>query len=76
MLRKADIKIVTYAGAGLVAQRLSSHVPLWFAFGLAGLNPGWGPTHHLSSRAVAGIPHIKWKKMGTDVSSGPVFLKK
>ena len=30
----------------------------------------------LSSRAVAGIPHIKYRKMGTDVSSGPVFLSK
>ena len=26
------------------------------------------------SHAVAGIPHIKYRKMGTDVSSGPVFL--
>ena len=23
-----------------------------------------------------GVPHIKWRKMGTDVSSGPVFLSK
>ena len=30
---------------------------------------------HLASHAVVGIPHIKWRKMGTDVSSGPVFLK-
>ena len=30
----------------------------------------------LSSHAVAGVPHIKWKKMDTDVSSGPVFLSK
>ena len=27
-------------------------------------------THHLSSHAVAGVPHIKWRKTGTDVSSG------
>ena len=26
------------------------------------------------SHAVVGIPHIKQRKMGTDVSSGPVFL--
>ena len=26
--------------------------------------------------AVAGVPHIKQKKMGTDVSSGPIFLSK
>ena len=30
----------------------------------------------LSKHAVVGVPHIKWRKMGTDVSSGPVFLKK
>ena len=28
------------------------------------------------SHAVVGIPHIKWRKMGMDVSSGPVFLSK
>ena len=26
--------------------------------------------------AVAGIPHIKWRNMGTDISSGPIFLSK
>ena len=26
--------------------------------------------------AVVGVPHIKWRKMGRDVSSGPVFLSK
>ena len=26
------------------------------------------------SHAVVGDPCIKWRKMGTDVSSGPVFL--
>ena len=39
-------------------------------------DPGHGPTHHLSSHAVAGGPHMKWRKMGMDVSSGPVFLSK
>ena len=28
------------------------------------------------SHAVAGVPHIKQRKMGTDVSSGPGFLSK
>ena len=32
--------------------------------------------HHLASHAVVGIPHIKLRKMGMDVSSGPVFLSK
>ena len=32
--------------------------------------------HHLASHAVAGVPHIKQRKMDTDVSSGPVFLSK
>ena len=40
----------------------------------------WDPRHSLaqclSSHAVAGIPHITLRKMGTDVSSGPVFLSK
>ena len=33
-------------------------------------------TYHLSSHSVACNPHIKKRKMDTDVSSGPVFLKK
>ena len=32
--------------------------------------------HHLASHAMVGIPHIKQRKMGMDVSSGPVFLSK
>lgn len=31
------------------------------------VDPGYRPTQHLSSHAVAGIPHIKYSKMGTDV---------
>ena len=41
-----------------------------------GLDPRGGPTHRLSNHAVAGVPHIKERKMGTDVSSGPLFLGK
>ena len=43
----------------------------WFR----GLDPGCGPTHHLSSHAEA-VSHIKQRTMGTAVSSGPVFLSK
>ena len=32
--------------------------------------------HHWSNHAVVGIPRIKQRKMGMDVSSGPVFLSK
>ena len=32
--------------------------------------------HHLAGHAVAGVPRTKQRKMGTDVSSGPGFLKK
>ena len=39
-------------------------------------HPWWGPTHRLSSHAVAGVPRVKQRKMGTDVSSGLIFLKK
>ena len=28
------------------------------------------------SHAVEGVPHIKWRRMGTHVSSGPAFLSK
>ena len=41
-----------------------------------GSDPRCEPTHCLSSHAVAGIPHIKQRKMTRDVSSGPVFLSK
>ena len=61
--------------AGLVAQQLSSNVLLW--------RPGvcrfgsWVRTWHRSlSHAVVGIPHIKYRKMGMDVSSGPASLSK
>ena len=62
-------------GTGQVAQRLSSHVLLrrpgvhWF-------RPQMRTWHYMASHAVAGIPRIKERKMGTDVSSGPVFLSK
>ena len=56
----------------------------------AGSNPRCSPRHYLSSHSVAGVPHIKWRKMSAaqgqsssakrglaaDVSSGLVFLKK
>ena len=32
--------------------------------------------HRLVHHAVVGVPHIKQRKMGTDVSSGPVFFGK
>ena len=60
---------------GPVVQQLSLHVPLqrpgvcWFRSQVQ----TW---YRLASHAVAGIPRIKWRKMGMDVSSGPVFLSK
>ena len=64
-----------HSGAGLVVQALSEHVSLqWPRVHQFGSRVGTG--HHLPSHAVVGIPHIKWRKMGTDVSSGPVFLSK
>ena len=62
-------------GASPVEQRLRAHVLLrwprvhWFRFQVR----TW---HHLASHAVVGIPHIKQRKMSTDVGSGPVFLSK
>ena len=44
-------------GAGPVAQQLS--VLCFGGLGFPGVDPGRGPTHHSSSHAVAGVPHIK-----------------
>ena len=52
-----------FAHSALVAQGLQ----VW----ITGANMTL-PVNH----AVVGVPHIKWKKMGTDVSSGPIFLSK
>ena len=62
--------------AGPVAKQLSAHVPLWRPRG----SPVWIPGVDMAllgkSHAVVGVPHIKWRKMSTDVSSGPVFLSR
>ena len=62
-------------GAGLVAQWLSRHAPL--------RQPGlhkfrsWAQTCALFIKPCCGIvPHTKQRTMGTDVSSGPIFLSK
>ena len=69
------MEIKDYSGAGLVAQWLSAHVQLqWPRVHCFGFRV-W-TWHHLASHAVVGVPHIKWKKMDTDVSSGLIFLKK
>ena len=44
--------------------------------GFAGSIPGADMAPLGNSHAVVGFPHIKQKKMGMDVSSGPVFLSK
>src|SRR3712207_5146754 len=45
-------------GAGLVVYQLSSQA--WLRHpGVHRFRPGHGPTQHLSSHAVVGIPHIK-----------------
>ena len=73
MLRVDTIK--KCFGACLVAQQLSTHVlPLQPGVGWFGSRvQTW---RGLASHAVVGIPHIKHRKMGMDVSSGPVFLSK
>ena len=62
-------------GAGQVAQLLSSHVPLWRP-GVHRFRSRVWTWHCLASHALAGVPHIKQRKMDMDVSSGPVFLSK
>ena len=61
--------------AGPVAQWLSLHVPLRQPRVCPFGSQVW-TWHHLANHAVVGVPHIKWRKVGTDVSSGPVFLSK
>ena len=77
------------SGAGLVAQWLGLHILFrwpevrWFGSPVQ----TW---HRLAKHAVVGIPHVKWRKMGTDagqsssakrggstadVSSRLIFLK-
>ena len=70
-----DFVISGISGADPGAQQSNSHI-LLPGPGFAGTGPGCGPMYRLSGHAVAGVPHIKWRKMGTDVSSGPVFLSK
>ena len=62
-------------GAGLVAQWLSLHLPLWRPR-VCQFGSPVKPMHCLASHAVAGIPQIKQRKVGMDVSSGPVFLSR
>ena len=67
---KNDILKGTAGGAAV-------RLPLHFSGpGLASGDLRCGPMHSSSGHAVAGISHIKQRKMGTDVSSGPVFLSK
>ena len=61
--------------AGPVAQQLTVCILLW--------RPGvrwfrsWVWTRlQLAGHTVVGIPHMGWRKMGMDVSSGPVCLNK
>ena len=76
--------------AGPVAQWLSVNILLWRR-GVRQFRSQVRTWHCLASHAVAGIPHIKWRKMGTmlaqgqsssakrgglaDVSSGLIFLR-
>ena len=62
-------------GAGPVAQQLSAHVSIRRP-GVLRFGSRVRMWHYLASHAVADVLHIKWRKMGTDVSSGPVFLSK
>ena len=55
---------------------MSSHVPLLSGRGSPVRIPGADVAPLGKRHAVVGIPHMKWRKMGMDVSSGPVFLSK
>ena len=66
-----DLKILNRGQP--VAQQLSSHVPLRH-HGVHRFGSQVQTWDLLASHAVAGVPHVKWRKMGMDVSSGPVLL--
>ena len=54
---------------GVVVKCMCSVVVAW------GSDSGSALPHHLSGHVVM-ESHTKWRKMGTDVSPGPVFLSK
>src|SRR3712207_9584568 len=54
--------VVKCACSALAARGLPVRIPV-------------GTWHCLAHHAVAGVPHTKQRKMGTDVSSGPAFLR-
>ena len=64
------------SGAGLVAQWLSAHILLLSGPGFTGSDPGWGHGAACQKPCCGRHPRIKWRKMGMNVSSGPVFLSK
>ena len=67
--------MLAMGGAGLVVQGLSSYILLQRP-GIRRPRSQVQTYVPLGKQAVAGIPHKKERKMGTDVSSGPVFLSK
>ena len=75
LLKYYNIGLKKIEGADPVAQRLSSNAPLWL-LGFAGSDSWCRPMHCSSSHAVAGVLHIKQRKMGIDVNLGPIFLSK
>ena len=72
---KSCIKTSESWGFRLVAQQLSLHIPFWQPW-VCWFQSRVRTWHCLASHPVADVPHIKQRKMGTDVSSGPVFLSK
>ena len=66
---------IAIVGTSPVAQQLSAHVPPRWQ-GVRRFRSWVQTWHRLANLAVVGIPHIKWRKMGRYVSSGPVFLSK
>ena len=69
------LEIYIFPGASLVAQRLSSHVPLLGGPGFAGPDPGVDMAL-LGMSCCGRCPTYKIEEDGHDVSSGPGFLSK
>ena len=62
-------------GAGPVAWWLSWHTPLWRP-GVCRFRSQAQTYTPLIKPCCAGVPHTKQRKIGADVSSGPIFLTK
>ena len=63
-------------GTSPVVQQLGLYVPLLGGRGFSSSDLGCNMALLGKSHALVGVPRIKQRKIGMDVSSGPVFISK